>query len=71
MTSETLSQTHTTCRHALCNIHHLRELTFLEEQYKQALCYFRPSSPGVPPRSPFHSVLGVPASPFQLTCLNG
>jgi transposase len=29
-------RTHTTCRHALCNIHHLRELTFLEEQYHQA-----------------------------------
>jgi transposase len=32
----TTSRTSTTCRHALCNIHHLREVTFLEEQYEQA-----------------------------------
>jgi transposase len=28
-------QRYTTCRHALCTIHHLRELTFVEEQYQQ------------------------------------
>lgn len=28
-------RTYTRCRHALCNIHHLRELTFLEEQEQQ------------------------------------
>jgi transposase len=27
---------YTQCRHALCNIHHLRELTFLQEAYDQA-----------------------------------
>jgi transposase len=27
---------YTACRHALCNVHHLRELTYLEEQYQQA-----------------------------------
>jgi transposase len=26
---------HSRCRHALCNIHHLRELTYLEEPYHQ------------------------------------
>jgi transposase len=28
-------QTYTECRHALCNVHHLRELTFVEEEEKQ------------------------------------
>lgn len=28
--------TYTQCRHALCNIHHLRELTVVEEEYHQA-----------------------------------
>jgi len=27
---------YTACRHALCNVHHLRELTFLDEEYHQA-----------------------------------
>ena len=29
-------QRYAACRHALCNVHHLRELTFLEEAYLQA-----------------------------------
>jgi transposase len=29
-------RTYTSCRHALCNIHHLSDLTFVEEQYEQA-----------------------------------
>jgi transposase len=29
-------QTYTACRHALCNVHHLRELTFVEEVEHQA-----------------------------------
>lgn len=29
-------QTYTGCRHALCNVHHLRELTFVEEVERQA-----------------------------------
>ena len=29
-------QGYTRCRHALCNVHHLRELTYLEEAYQQA-----------------------------------
>jgi transposase len=29
-------RTYTACRHALCNVHHLRELTYLEEEYHQA-----------------------------------
>jgi transposase len=30
------SRAYTACRHALCNVHHLRELTFLHEEYHQA-----------------------------------
>ena len=36
MTAGSTYRAYTACRHALCNIHHLREFTFLEEQYQQA-----------------------------------
>jgi transposase len=29
-------QTYTHCRHALCNVHHLRELTYLVEEFEQS-----------------------------------